>query len=484
MLSFLVCFILTFSGSPGPDLAIPLPEDSIKRPKKTEIQRDSTSRFVRIGRIFLVGNRITRDRIILRELSVNAGDLIYSDDLPAILDRDRKRLINTRLFNSVNIRVLELEEDQWDLLIDMKERWYTFPSPIFDLADRNFNEWWQTYNHDFRRVNYGLRLYQFNMRGRNETLRFVAQFGFQRKFELSYRIPNLDRDQKHGVAINLNYAEAKNLAYQTEGHKLVFLQSDRIARLNRGAGISYQFRNSFYETHNVTLEYRENSIADTVAYLNPNFLGGEGRTFQRFGGLTYQFTSDHRDYVGYPLRGYYFQGYMMKSGLSEGDDLNKLEAGATFAKFFDLKNDFYLSNNIIGFISTPDKLPYYNYGALGYRSQFIRGYEVYFIEGPRHIVNKTTFKKRIFSRHYHWGAMPLDQFRDIPISIYLKTYADFGYVENYKNYEAGELLTGKLLSGFGGGVDIVGSYDVVLRFEYTLNGEGERGFFFHLKKEF
>src|SRR5690606_24127726 len=120
MLSFLVCFILTFSGSPGPDLAIPLPEDSIKRPKKTELQRDSTSRFVRIGRIFLVGNRITRDRIILRELSVNAGDLIYSDDLPAILDRDRKRLINTRLFNSVNIRVLELEEDQWDLLIDMK----------------------------------------------------------------------------------------------------------------------------------------------------------------------------------------------------------------------------------------------------------------------------------------------------------------------------------------------------------------------------
>ena len=460
------------------------PEDSVRRPLKSLPKRDSTARFVRIGRIFLVGNRITRDRIILRELSLVPGDLIYSEDLPAILDLDRKRLINTRLFNSVNIRTLELEEDQLDLLVDLKERWYTFPSPIFDLADRNFNEWWETYNHDFKRVNYGLRLYQFNMRGRNETLRFVAQFGFLRRFELSYRIPNLDRDQKHGVAINVNYSEAKNVAFRTTNHKLEFLENERVARLTRGVDISYQFRNSFYETHNVSLEYRENSIADTLLYLNPNYLGAEGRTSQRFGGLTYQFTSDHRDYVAYPLRGYFFQGYLNKSGLSERDDLNKFEVGVSFAKFFDLKNDFYLSNNTIGYISTPDNLPYYNYGALGYRSQFIRGYEIFVIEGPAHVVNKTTFKKKLFSRDYHWGAMPLEQFRDIPISIYLKTYADFGYVENYDNYEPGEPLTGKLLSGFGGGIDIIGSYDVVLRFEYSFNAEGQRGFFFHLKKEF
>jgi outer membrane protein assembly factor BamA len=483
MLSFLLCLTLSFSGGPERNLNKVLPEDSVKRPKELP-KRDSTARFVRIGRIFLVGNRITRDRIILRELSLNSGDLIHSDDLPAVLDRDKKRLINTRLFNSVSIRTLELEKDQLDLLVDLKERWYTFPSPIFDLADRNFNEWWETYNHDFKRVNYGLRLYQFNMRGRNETLRFVAQFGFLRRFELSYRIPNLDRNQKHGVAINVNYSEAKNVAFRTVGHKLEFLENEDVTRLTRGAGVSYQFRNSFYETHNVSLEYRENRIADTLLYLNPNYLGGEGRTTQRFGGITYQFTSDHRDYIAYPLRGYYFQGYANKSGLGERDDLNKFEAGVTFAKFFDLKNDFYLSNNVIGYVSTPDRLPYYNYGALGYRTQFIRGYEVYVIEGPAHVANKTTFKKKLFSRNYHWGAMPLEQFRDIPISIYLKTYADFGYVENYRNYEAGEPLTGKLLSGFGGGIDIIGSYDVVLRFEYSFNGEGQRGFFFHLKKEF
>jgi hypothetical protein len=125
-----------------------------------------------------------------------------------------------------------------------------------------------------------------------------------------------------------------------------------------------------------------------------------------------------------------------------------------------------------------------NYGALGYQKQIIRGYEVYVIEGPEYILNKTTFKKKIFSRAYNWRAMPIPQFRHIPLAIYLKTYADVGYVSNYPHYEINSRLTNKLLSGVGFGIDIVGSYDTVLRFEYTYNAEGNRGLFFNLKKEF
>ena len=120
---------------------------------------DSVGRFIHINRIFILGNRITRDKIVLRELTLRQGDVIYSLDLPGILETDKKKLINTRLFNTVEIRPLELEKDHIDLLIDLNERWYTFPSPIFELSDRNFNEWWETYNHDFSRVDYGLRVY-------------------------------------------------------------------------------------------------------------------------------------------------------------------------------------------------------------------------------------------------------------------------------------------------------------------------------------
>jgi outer membrane protein assembly factor BamA len=447
------------------------------------LRPDSAGRFIYINRIFIIGNRITRDQIILRELTLRQGDVIYSLDLPGILETDQKKLINTRLFNTAEIRPLELQKDQVDLLIDLNERWYTFPAPIFELSDRNFNEWWQTYDHDFKRVNYGLKLYQYNMRGRNETMRLTAQFGFQRRFELSYRFPYIDKKQKHGLIVDVDFTETKNLAYQTVDHKLEFLQSDDILRTTKGGGITYTFRNSFYVSHALKLEYRSNSVSDTITTLNSNYLGDERNT-QRYGIISYQFISDRRDYVGYPLRGHYLTLIAAKNGITANDDLNKWEASISYSKFFDLKKNFYLANNFIGYVSGPDDVPYSNYGAMGYRRQFARGYEIYVIEGVAYALNKLTLKKRIFHRVYHWQLMPIPQFRHIPLSIFLTTYSDVGYVKSYPNYFLSTRLADKVLTSAGGGIDIVASYDTVLRIEYTFNGEGEDGFFFHLRKEF
>lgn len=480
ILSFFVFFALQQSIAADTYFAV---QDSIKRPSKSKAPTDTSGHFININRIFIVGNRVTKDRIILRELTLKTGDVVYSGELPIILDLDKKKLINTRLFNTVEIRLLEFQPNQVDLLIDVNERWYTFPAPIFELADRNFNEWWQNYNHDFSRVNYGLRLYQFNMRGRNETLRLTAQFGFQRRFEISYRFPYIDKKQKHGLIIDFDFAEAKNLAYRTFDHKLEYLESDELLKITRGGGLTYTFRKSFYASHAIKFEYRSSTIYDTIATLNPNYFG-EGQKTQKYGILSYQFTSDRRDYIGYPLLGYYFTAGVSKYGLTNNDDVNKLEFNATFARYISLGNNFYLSNNTVGYWSTPTDLPYANYGAMGYRKQFVRGYEVYVIEGPYYGLNKTTLKKRIFSRTYNLNLLPIRQFRHIPLSIFLKTYADIGYVRNYPNYEINHRLSDQVLSGVGAGIDIVASYDAVFRFEYTFNGQGENGFFFHIKKEF
>jgi outer membrane protein assembly factor BamA len=460
--------------------------DSLKRPARNKVVlRDSTGRFLQVNRIFIVGNKITRDQIILRELTLKSGDIIYSLDLDNVLELDKKKLFNTRLFNTVNIRTLELQTDKIDILIDLDERWYTFPAPIFELSDRNFNEWWQNYNHDFRRVNYGVRLSQRNVRGRNETLRLVAQFGYVKRFELTYRFPYIDKKQKQGLTIDLDYSEAKNLAYQTVDHKLEYNleKSPEVLRTTRGASIAYSYRPSFYESHLLSIGYRNVTISDTVVKYNGNYLGDE-RKNQQYTALSYQFSSDHRDYIAYPLKGYLLAGFITKSGLSPHEDLNKIEAGVTYSGHLELKNNFFFSNNSVVYWSAPTDVPYVNYGALGYRRQIVRGYEIYVIEGSYYFLNKTTFKKRIFSQTYHWGSMPIEQFRHIPLAIYLKTYGDLAYVNNYPNYTISSRLTNKILCGVGGGVDIVASYDVVLRFEYTFNAEGDKGFFFHIKKEF
>ena len=461
-------------------------EPTGKEYRQPNISSDSTGKFVLINRIFIVGNRLTRDQIILRELTLKPGDLIFNLNLPEILDLDKKKLINTRLFNTVEIRTLELQENQVDLLIDLNERWYTFPSPIFELSDRNFNEWWQTYDHDFRRVNYGLRLYQFNMRGRNETLRFTAQFGFQRQLDLMYRFPYIDKKQKHGLTLNFGFYETKNLAYQTRDHKYEFAESDQILRNERRGGITYSYRKSFYKTHSLNVEYKNIQVNEIVIDSNANYIHGEFLR-QEYPSLTYQFNSDHRDVGAYPLNGNQFLFFITHHGLGLSDDLNYFETSLLYSKYFDLKKGFYLSNNFNAYYSDPANLPYVNFGVLGQKKQFVRGYELYIVEGPWYFLNKTTFKKLIFDRTYHWAMMPVRQFRHIPLSIYLKTYADLGYVRNYPYYEEtnqNTRLSDKTLFGTGFGIDVVGFYDIVLRFEYSLNAEGEQGFFFHVKKEF
>lgn len=452
------------------------------------VSQNDTVEFelLEVNRILIVGNKTTQERIILRELSLSPGDTINNKRIIQVLQKDKNKIYNLKLFNTVDISTIILSQGKVDLLIELTERWYTFPVPIFELSDRNFNEWWQTYNHDFRRVNYGVRLYQYNFRGRNETLRFTGQFGFSRRFDLAYQIPNIDRHQKQGLSFIFSYAQPKNLSYLTEDHKLLYLKSDKVLRTNALFAVNYSYRKSFYETHNLGIEYRTSQIADTIALLNPNYYGN-GDTKQQYESITYSFNSDHRDVFAYPLNGYQFNIYLKKIGLGLSSDVDQFELNLTHAEYIDLKHGYYFSNFSSVYLSTPQSQPYSFYNAIGYRRQFLRGYEVSLIEGSRFFLNKTTFKKKIFSRGWHLANVSNDQFSYFPLSIYIKGYVDVGYVENFKRYEELHInnsLSNRFLIGTGGGIDVVTFYDTVLRFEYSFTREGTHGFFFNVKKEF
>jgi outer membrane protein assembly factor BamA len=481
MLATIYGLILSMSAVVNPLPQQPVVADTVKTRESSQ-PADSAGRYLEIYRIFVIGNNRTRDHIIVRELSVKPGDIVYSKDLVTILQKDQRKIFNLHLFNAVEIRQLELEEGKVDIVVEVHERWFTFPIPVFQLSDRNFNEWWQNYDHDFKRVTYGLKLYQHNLRGRNETLLATLQFGFQKLFKITYRIPYLDKKQKQGLILDLDYAETKNAPYRTLDHKLLFIKAENIIRSTRGVGLTYTYRNSFYRFHLLKYEYRDSWIADTLQRANPQYLG-EQRT-QHYDALSYEFISDNRDVAAYPLHGHQLIAHIQKDGIGISSDLDKTEGWFSYAKFFDLKNKFYLSNFTFSYLSTPNRLPYYNYGVMGYNKLFVRGYEIYVVEGPRFVLNKTTFKKLLFSRIYRWDDWPIEQFRHIPFAIYAKTYADVGYVENYPDYEQNSRLSDKFLAGWGAGLDVVTSYDIVLRFEYTFTAENRNGFFFHIKKEF
>ena len=451
----------------------------------TQVQLGN-EKLVTVGRVMIIGNKKTKDRIISRELTLKPGDTIRMSKIAETLLWDKRKIYNLRLFNVVSIRILETSPNTIDLLVEVEERWYTWPAPIFELSDRNFNEWWQNYNHDFNRVNYGIKLDQYNVRGRNETLRLQAQFGFSQRFELSYTIPYIDRNQKQGLVFEYSYGNPRNLAFFTNDHKLEFARSSTALRTSQAATIGYTYRKNFFETHQLSIGYRSSVIKDTVANLNENYFGGQTDFKQNYANIQYQFKSEHRDVILYPLKGYQITVTLQRNGLGFEGNVNQWIANATYAHHWDLGKQLYLSNFTAGYLSNPDQ-PYNLFSALGYQRQIVRGYEVYVIEGPRFIVNKTTFKKRIFSKTWRWEEAPLEQFRHMPFAIYLKVFGDWGYVENYPYYQDKQIntrLANKMLAGYGSGFDLVMPYDVVFRFEYTFTAEGTQGFVFNIKKEF
>lgn len=480
-----IIFSLSTSAHPLPDQTA-IVSDTVKRPTRNKTQvTDTTGRYLEVGKITILGNKRTRKSIILRELSLREGDVVNENDLAYILEKDERKLFNLHLFHTAIIRKLISEEGKLDLYIDVDERWYTFPIPIFELSDRNFNEWWENYDHDLSRVNYGVKLYQHNFRGRNETITLKAQFGFQRQFQLMYRIPYINKKQKQGLIFNLDFIEAKNVADSTINHKLNFLKLRSVIRSTQGIGITYTYRNNFYNHHRIKYEYRRTTIADTLLERNPNYLGTKKKR-QQFDALTYEFVSDHRDVFVYPLRGYQFNINIQQSGLGLNKDLKKTDAFINFSGFIPLKNNFFFSNFSHLFLSTSN-IPYFNYEAMGYNRIFVRGFEIYVVEGAQFFVNKSTLKKRIFNRVWQIENSILPRFNYFPLAIYLKTYSDVGYVENYPQYAESSintLFSNKLLAGAGGGIDFVMAYDVVLRFEYTFTNQNQSGFFFHIKKEF
>ncbi len=446
-------------------------------PFKENIEADSlVKHLVKIDKIFIKGNKKTKEYIIKRELSLKEGEVVAYEDLERILKEDRRKVNNTRLFLQVEMTAMPLSERIYDIVIEVKERWYIVASPIFKLADRNFNDWWTNQERDISRVNIGGKFTHYNFRGRGEKLALNAQFGYTRSFKGSYYIPYIDPTRKNGLGFSFAYAENTNVPLRTIAHKRVFFGEDRPLREVYAAGINFTRRASFYNTHSASLSFYGNYIADTVLGLNPEYYLTGTNTLRYFN-LTYSFRRDLRDSHGYPLRGFLINGYVNKMGLGIFNDLNIFSAEATYRQYIPIGKNFFFSNAFNGRMSTPEYQPYHLLSGLGY-GDYIRGFELYVIEGQHHILNKSELKYQLFKEAFSLGKfMPIDQFRFVSIALYPKVYFDAGYVLMPVPYPTNEFLTNKPIWGAGFGLDVVSFYDFVFRTEFSFNSLGERGFF-------
>ncbi len=436
---------------------------------------------VTVGKIYITGNNKTRLEIIKRELDFEEGQKLKLVDFAQKVVLDQQKLINTRLFVYVDVVPLFMSDEEVDVLIRLQERWYIFPLPIFKLADRNFTEWWVNQKRDFSRVNYGAQLIHTNLTGRNDRFRFRAQFGFAKQFSASYSLPYVNSKQTIGVAFSSSFTTNKTVSVNSSGHRQQFIESDNAIRKSFATSAALTYRPSFYTRHNFNLGFLRSSIADTIRNLNPTY-HRQNQSIQKYLRFSYTFSLDKRDYIAYPLKGSVFSLRFNQVGLGVFNDLNMTTTRLTYAKYMDLKNNFYWANRTEVYNNFSNNIPYLNRTGFGYRPDFIRGYERFVVESNMLISHRSSFRFKVLEGVQELSRRSLiNQFRTLPYAFYLKVFLDAGYTGSPLDSTQNNFFNNEWIGSLGLGIDIVTYYDFVFRLEYSINREGSTGLFFNFK---
>jgi len=444
-------------------------------------QRDSAlvlSKVVKIDHIHLYGNDKTRDKIILRELSFSEGQMVNSDSLHFLVEQSKERLASIGLFTSCHISIETISSASVDFNIQVKERWYIIPEPTFQLADRNFNVWWNEQNHELRRTIIGVVLKHKNFRGNLENLNVTAQVGYTKKFGIEYLNPYLDKDQKHGFGLALAMAESQETYYATDSNKLRFIKSGSNYILKQYEGsIAYTYRPAYASHHILRLGYKYYHIGDTIAELNTTYFENGSRDLRMIE-LSYRYELNKTDNWNYPLKGTkVIAQVFVRFGLEGMKQQNfaTLELG----KFYNPADKWYYSFIFRGRLSFPEEQPYALNGALGTKYDYVRGYEYYVIDGSHFGLLRFDLKREILNLSIK--NIPLRYLPIIPIRVYPKIFADAGYVQN--RYEGNSFLNNRMLYSAGIGLDIFTAYDIKIRLEYAWNHLGQNDLFLHFNSE-
>jgi len=432
--------------------------------------------------IDISGNKWTKQYIVEKELDFMPGDTILLDKLVTRFENNKNRLLNTGLFNQLDLNITnwDTELKTASVSIQIVENWFWYPSPIFELADRSFNEWWYEHNASLKRWNLGIRFMHINMTGNQDKLKFNFNAGFTQKYEVDYIFPYLNKENSIGANFNLLYVTYKEIAFETRDNKLNFIRLGDQNLLNRfrvSFGLNYRKNQSYF--HSMVLEYNHKSILDTIrTHLNPNYLT-PGKDKLSHLTLDYKFLFTNVDKKIYPRSGYRYLFYIKKEGGILNNEFNYFQLTAAVEKQFRI-TDNYSSGaklKVQKSINLGEEIPYYYMKGMGYFDDVISGYQLYVIDGLDYIYLQSTQKFQILDIEYDLNKyMPFRQFRLFPLQLFIGVHGDLGYVgdNRFSNYNS---LNNQILYGAALSLDVLVYHNYFYSVEFAINHLGETGIF-------
>jgi len=470
-----LCRSQLYSMRPGLTVLFTLLVLSTAIPLSAQEKATAQSDKLFVNEIVIDGNNVTKKSVITREMMIAEGDSVLKMDLIPLLEKSRENLLNTSLFNFVTMDARHYEGNRIDILVSVTERWYIWPVPILEHADRNFPAFIE--NRDWSRINYGAWLKWENFRGRRELLTGKARLGYKEQYALSYSKPNLGKLQQHGIDLGFNFDRQHEIIYGTSDNNPMYYKDELAYAFKQdNFYFTYTYRKKIYTSHTLKFEYFDFWATDSVIIKNPDYFGN-GNNRMNFFMFTYNVQYDNRDSRMYPLEGIMLKGRIEKVGLGLIDDFAYSNLWLTAAVLYhhELLPRLYFATANKAKYSLRKEVPYFHQKGLGY-NEYLSGYESYLIDGTDYVITKQILQYMLIKQHsVKVPFIDFEQFTKFHYSMFIKVFADQGFVYN-KNPDPDNLMANQFLYSFGIGLDFVTYYDQVLRLEYSYTKFGEGAF--------
>lgn len=433
----------------------------------------------RIRNIQFPEKKITRETTILRELEFAIGQQYDRIALDSLIQKSEKNLLNTALFNFVTLTPTYMD-DEVDIKIELIERWYIWPYPLFEIADRNINSWLK--DKDYSRLNYGMFLVWDNFTGRKDKLKILVRLGHEDKLGFFYSLPAINPKKTLEFDMGISYGRKYEVGVASVDNKLVYFKDSLdYAWKEINSFFTLIYRPQIHTSSSIKLEYTNSQYSDNLLFKHPNYTINNKKKLSYLS-FSLRYVRDFRDYIFYPLEGHYFDAEIKKNGfgLMQSEGVNFYTLNVKFNVYQQLSSRWYYALGLSAKFSSDDVQPYQLQRGLGYIKDYIRAYELYVLDGKNYGLFKSNLKFELLPRKLHtFNFLRNEKFNKLFYAFYINLFADAGYVKDL-DYSKYNTLTNELQYSCGIGFDFVTYYDIVFRTEYSINKQNESFLFFHL----
>jgi outer membrane protein assembly factor BamA len=398
-------------------------------------QNERDSVFI-VKSISIVGNEATVAHVILREMSLQAGDTLTQ----IALQHDRDQIYNLGLFNKVDVTYLP-DSIYAEVVVTVSERWYFIPYPILGVKYHDLSKWY-----------YGAGVVDQNFRGRNEKLYFSVGLGYDQWLSINYQNPKITDDDDLFLGSSVSF------------QKLHSLDTVNGEYTNDNFSIQETFGKRFglFQTVYLSAGYNVWQASDVLIGRTASASGRDA-----FASASLQYWYDTRNSREYTTDGTLVKFILSKYGLGESE-VNLTQGNFDLRKFFGFGTASGIGFRAFGDDITGGNVPAYFHTFFGY-SDRIRGYFQRVIEAEGKVAASVELRLPILTpRYYVADFIHIPQFQQLRYGLYFGVFADAGKAW-YRNQV---VVDQPWYSGYGAGLQFLFPYGFVVRTEGAINNMG------------